>query len=241
MLIWLQFCGHLLCPVGNRLALTIQNDRAMRADCPLTKGELYPRQGLNAAGCHRDQVCGGQQPLHQLLLLGGHDPKHLALIHSATSLFRGAGYTPFDGSVPEQPGHAAVANPYAHVTAPLRRLVDRFGLVVCEALSSGAEVPEWVRTALPALPEIMSASDRIANGVSRACTDAVEAAEMTAFVGQRLAAVVVEENEKGVLVQLTELGVVAKASGQAQAGAAVTVSVDSAEIATGRIALSIVA
>lgn len=169
------------------------------------------------------------------------DPKHLALIHSAISLFRGAGYTPFDGSVPEQPGHAAVANPYAHVTAPLRRLVDRFGLVVCEALSSGAEVPEWVRTALPALPEIMSASDRIANGVSRACTDAVEAAEMTAFVGQRLAAVVVEENEKGVLVQLTELGVVAKASGQAQAGAAVTVSVDSAEIATGRIALSIVA
>ena len=70
------------------------------------------------------------------------EPRHLALIHEATSLFRGAGYTPFDGTVPEQPLHAAVANPYAHVTAPLRRLVDRFGLVVCEALSAGREVPE---------------------------------------------------------------------------------------------------
>ena len=61
------------------------------------------------------------------------DPRHLALIHEATALFRGAGYTAFDGEPPEQPEHAAVAAPYAHVTAPLRRLVDRFGLVVCEA------------------------------------------------------------------------------------------------------------
>ena len=61
------------------------------------------------------------------------NPRHLALIHEATALFRGAGYTAFDGELPEQREHAAVAAPYAHVTAPLRRLVDRFGLVVCEA------------------------------------------------------------------------------------------------------------
>ena len=57
------------------------------------------------------------------------NPRHLALIHEATALFRGAGYTAFDGELPEQREHAAVAAPYAHVTAPLRRLVDRFGLV----------------------------------------------------------------------------------------------------------------
>ena len=62
--------------------------------------------------------------------------------------------------MPEQLEQAAVAYPYAHVTAPLRRLVDRFGVVGCEALSRGAEVPEWVREALPTLPEIMAASDR---------------------------------------------------------------------------------
>lgn len=168
------------------------------------------------------------------------NPQHLALIHSATSLFRGASYTPFEGQPPEQPGHSAVANPYAHVTAPLRRLVDRFGLVICEALSSDTDVPEWVRQALPGLPEIMAASDRTANGVSRACTDSVETAELTAYVGQQLDAVVVDEHEKGVIVQLTELGVVTKASGRADAGDAVRVHVDSAEVSIGTATLSIV-
>ena len=72
------------------------------------------------------------------------NPRHLALIHEATALFRGAGYTAFDGEPPAQREHAAVAAPYAHVTAPLRRLVDRFGLVVCEAA-----VPRRARCRMP--------------------------------------------------------------------------------------------
>lgn len=169
------------------------------------------------------------------------NPRQLALIHEATALFRGAAYTPFDGASPEQPLHAAVASPYAHVTAPLRRLVDRFGLVICEALSSGVEVPGWVREALPGLPAIMATSDKIANGVARACTDAVEAAELLAFVGQRLEAVVVDANDKSVTVQLTELGIVAKASGTARPGESVHVRVDAADVATGKVSLSVVA
>jgi exoribonuclease R len=167
------------------------------------------------------------------------NPRHLALIHGATTLFRGAGYTPFEGAVPEQPMHAAVANPYAHVTAPLRRLVDRFGLVVCEALSSGGEVPAWVREALPTLPEIMAASDRRTNGVERACTDAVEAAELVPLVGETLPAVVVEENGKGVVVQLIDFAVVARASGTARPGDSVKVRVDAADVSTGTIRLSV--
>ena len=153
-----------------------------------------------------------------LRTLDRRNPRHLALIHEATNLFRGAGYTPFDGDVPEQPRHAAVANPYAHVTAPLRRLVDRFGLVVCEALSSGQQVPGWVREALPTLPDIMSASDRRTNAVERACTDAVEAAVLTPLVGDTVAAVVVDDNEKGVVVQFSDFAVVAgRAAGAAPA------------------------
>ena len=91
----------------------------------------------------------GQRYGEFLRTLDRSDPRHLALIHEATALFRGAGYTPFDGAPPEHREHAAVANPYAHVTAPLRRLVDRFGLVVCEALSAGTDVPAWARAALP--------------------------------------------------------------------------------------------
>ncbi|HKX66467.1 MAG TPA: RNB domain-containing ribonuclease [Intrasporangium sp.] len=168
------------------------------------------------------------------------NPKHLALIHEATALFRGAGYTHFNGSVPEQPNHSAVANPYAHVTAPLRRLVDRFGLVVCEALSAGNEVPRWVLEALPTIPEVMTTSDRRAGGVERACTDAVEAAELRSRVGSTVEGVVVDQNEKGVVVQLIDFAVVAKATGRADEGATVQVRVDAAEIETGTLALSVV-
>ena len=168
------------------------------------------------------------------------DPRHLALIHEATTLFRGAGYTPFDGTVPVQPNHAAVANPYAHVTAPLRRLVDRFGLVVCEALSAGDAVPAWTREALAALPEVMATSDRRANQVERACTDAVEAAELAGHVGAVLDAVVVEANGKGVVVQLIDRAIVAKATGTARPGDSVRVRVDSADVATGTVDLALV-
>ncbi len=168
------------------------------------------------------------------------NPKHLALVHEATSLFRGAGYTPFDGEIPAQHEHAAVANPYAHVTAPLRRLVDRFGLVVCEAISSGTEVPDWCREALPTLPEIMARTDQVGNRVARACTDAVEAAALLGSVGTEVPAYVVDELEKGCLVQLIDVAVVAKATGHAKAGESVTVRIDAAEIETGTIRLSVV-
>lgn len=197
--------------------------------------ERFRRQATVAGVPWRDGMPYGEF----LRTLDHTDPRQLALIHEATTLFRGAGYTPFDGTVPEQPRHAAVANPYAHVTAPLRRLVDRFGLVVCEALSSGSEVPGWARDALASLPKVMAASDHRANGVERACTDAVEAAELVDRVGQTLAAVVVED-DRSVVVQLVDLAVVAKASGRAAAGESVRVRVDQADVSSGTVSLSIV-
>lgn len=59
-------------------------------------------------------------------------PAELALLHGAATLLRGARYTAFEGAAPGADAlHAAVAAPYAHVTAPLRRLVDRFTLACC--------------------------------------------------------------------------------------------------------------
>ena len=168
------------------------------------------------------------------------NPKHLALIHEATSLFRGAGYTPFDGEVPEQTEHAAVAAPYAHVTAPLRRLVDRFGLAICAALSAGEEVPEWAREALPSLPEIMAASDKVANGVERACADAVEAAALEDRVGEVFDAMVVDKREKGgAVVQIQDPAVLANADGQNQLGTWVKVKLTEATVATGTVRFEI--
>lgn len=169
------------------------------------------------------------------------NPKHLALIHEATSLFRGAGYTPFDGTLPEQSEHAAVASTYAHVTAPLRRLVDRFGLAICEALSSGAEVPGWAREALPSLPEVMAASDKVAGAVERACADAVEAAALEDRVGAVFDAMVVDKRQKGgAVIQVQEPAVLANAEGENQLGTNVRAKLIEATVSTGTVRFQIV-
>jgi exoribonuclease R len=126
-------------------------------------------------------------------VLAGLDPASpaaMALSMDATRLLRGAGYTAFDGTPPELDSHAGIAAAYAHVTAPLRRLVDRFGTEVCLAVCAGVEVPAWVREALPTLPDAMESSDGLAAKVDRACLDQVEAWVLADRVGEEFDAVV---------------------------------------------------
>ncbi len=119
------------------------------------------------------------------------DPRQLSLMHAAASLFRGAGYTAFDGDLPDAVEQAAIAAPYAHTTAPLRRLVDRFVLVTCEALCAGKEVPGWVRAALPELNALMSSSNQLASRLESGAIAAVEAALLSNRVGEEFDAVVI--------------------------------------------------
>lgn len=119
-------------------------------------------------------------------------PADLAMVTATTTLLRGAGYAAFDGTVPEQPLHAALASPYAHVTAPLRRLVDRFGLEVCASLCAGAPVPDWARAGLGELPELMQASGHRSHTYERAVLDLVEATILAGRVGESFLGVVVE-------------------------------------------------
>ncbi|HTJ36148.1 MAG TPA: RNB domain-containing ribonuclease [Dactylosporangium sp.] len=119
-------------------------------------------------------------------------PRAAAFLDQAAEMMRGAGYTAFDGAPPEQPLHAAVAAPYAHVTAPLRRLADRYVTEVCLALHGGAEVPRWARDALPKLPEVMSRTDRVAGSADRAAVDLVEAVLLQGRVGETFEAAVLD-------------------------------------------------
>ena len=80
--------------------------------------------------------------------------------------------------------HGAIAAPYAHVTAPLRRLVDRYGEEVCLAACAGKPVPEWVRAALPDLPTVMSATGRVGRSVANGALAALEALVLNGHVGQ---------------------------------------------------------
>ncbi len=132
-------------------------------------------------------------------------PAHAAFLNECTALLRGAGYTAFDGSVPPDPGHAAVAAPYTHCTAPLRRLADRFTGETCVALAEGRPVPEWVRTALPLLPKLMDTGDRRAHQVERECVDLVEAHLLRGREGELFDGVVVDVDERRPLTGTVQL------------------------------------
>jgi exoribonuclease R len=170
------------------------------------------------------------------------EPSHLAVVNAATSLFRGAGYTVFDDGPPpeDERVQAAIAAPYAHATAPLRRLVDRYTLAVCEALTNGRDVPDWVREALPQLPALMDRADSRTRAVERACLSAVEAAVLVDRVGERMEAVVVDGLPRGdVLVQLVDPPVSEVAVGSAELGTAVLVEVVAADIVESTVELRI--
>ena len=122
-------------------------------------------------------------------------PSHEAMAVAATTLLRGAGYAAFDGEIPAEAEHAALASEYAHVTAPLRRLVDRYGLEICVALSAGAVVPDWIRAALHDLPDTMQRSGRKARAYEHAVLDLVEATTLESRVGERFAGVVVSAED----------------------------------------------
>jgi exoribonuclease R len=124
------------------------------------------------------------------------NPKHTAMVVASARLLRGSGYVAFDGEVPDQPQHAALVSEYAHVTAPLRRLCDRYAAEVCVALCAEEEVPAWVLAALPDLPKTMQRSGQRAKSYERAVLDLVEAGVLADRVGEEFEAVVVNVDEK---------------------------------------------
>lgn len=123
-------------------------------------------------------------------------PDHAAMLNACTALLRGSGYAAFSDGVPEQPMHCALASTYSHVTAPLRRLVDRYSGEVCLALCADEQVPSWVHEQLDALPATMRESTRRANQYERDVLDLVEAALLEPHVGRDFPAVVVQVREK---------------------------------------------
>ncbi|SNU00296.1 RNB domain-containing protein [Ruaniaceae bacterium KH17] len=171
------------------------------------------------------------------------DPHTLPVLQAAASLFRGAGYLTFDGDVPAETIQAAIAAPYAHATAPLRRLVDRWALAICLDVSQGREAPEWARASLAELPEIMQSSSRRAGQLGSATLNTVEAALLRPYVGQQFEATVLElrghDGDRAV-VQIAEPPVTHTIHTPAGAlpGDVVTLTLADADIATGTLEFS---
>jgi exoribonuclease R len=144
------------------------------------------------------------------------EPRHVAMLTAATTVLRGSGYAAFDGAPPAQPRHSAIAAPYAHVTAPLRRLADRYASEACVALCAGEPVPGWVREALPGLPATMRDTDRRAGQYERAIVDLVEALVLAPRVGEvftgNLVSIAADPRHGGTIV-LPALAIEARVEG----------------------------
>lgn len=165
-------------------------------------------------------------------------PAQAAMLNACTMLFRGAGYQAFRGTLPEQPLHAAIAAPYAHTTAPLRRLVDRYSGEICVAICAGKDVPDWVAGTMADLPAVMDDSDRRAKKYERGVVDLVEAMVLAPQLGRTFTGTVLEvdpDDDLGVL-QIADPAVEAKVKGtDLILGEQVSATLVSADLLSGKV------
>ncbi len=167
-------------------------------------------------------------------------PNHAAMVVACTRLLRGSGYVGFNGELPEQPQHSALASEYAHVTAPLRRLVDRYALEICVALCAGEDVPDWVLAKLPDLPDTMRESGRRANQYENAILNLVEAAVLAPRLGESFPGVIVEVQEKDdrrgdVTIQDPAIEAAVSGSAPLPIGQDVSVKLTTADVTTRKV------
>lgn len=180
------------------------------------------------------------QPVGRMLAaLDANSPATLVLMSEATGLLRGAAYTVLDGTDPAADSlrHSAIGAPYAHVTAPLRRLVDRFTTEICLAHCAGTPVPQWVRDGLTATAETMKRSDGVANKVERACIDLTEATLLSQRIGAEFDAVVVREGNgnRPAEIFIADPPLVGPCEGAPSEGSTVRVRLESADPVTRRV------
>lgn len=167
-------------------------------------------------------------------------PPTAAFLSRAARGLRGAGYVAFaNGDIPEHPEHSAIASVYAHVTAPLRRVSDRFTNEVVLALVSGREVPPWVLHALPDMPAIMGRSRSRDRSLERTVTDYVETMCMKDRVGDIFSAVVTGHGRDTSTLMITEPAVIASIAGKNHTlGARLNVRLTDANVERRRLTFS---
>ncbi|ESX15061.1 ribonuclease [Mesorhizobium sp. LSHC440B00] len=125
----------------------------------------------------------------------------------------GASYQPYEEGV--VPWHEAMAATYAHATAPLRRLADRYVVRCVLAIVNGQPVPQAVTEAFSRLPKVMGRAGARASQINHAAIDLAEAVMLRGRMGETFKAVVTDVGDQRVRVQLSDMPVVAnvKASG----------------------------
>jgi exoribonuclease R len=138
------------------------------------------------------------------------NPDEAALMTQAARAFRGAGYAGFDGELPEDTRHAAIGADYAHVTAPLRRLIDRFANEIVLSLAADQRPPGWILEALDSIPDTMMDASRRGRAFERAMIDFAESLTLANRVGEVFPAVATDVDDDKVTLQIRRPAIVAR-------------------------------
>ena len=162
-------------------------------------------------------------------------PKQAAFMAAIRRAGSGAAYVPWRAG--ETPWHAALAATYAHATAPLRRLADRYVVQAALAIANGQGVPDTAAEAFARLPAVMAKADARSAQIERAVIDLAETVMLQDRVGEVFEAVVTDLDERGARIQLCDLPVVARTvAHHVEPGEAIRVKLTAADPETRRLA-----
>ncbi|MFN3516759.1 MAG: RNB domain-containing ribonuclease [Novosphingobium sp.] len=141
-------------------------------------------------------------------LLDPDEPRAAAFLLAVRRAGEGARYVPYRAGV--VPWHAAMAATYCHMTAPLRRLADRYVIRAALAIANGQPVPDEVSAAFERLGPVMGKAGARSGQIERAVIDLAEAAILAGREGEHFPAVITDLDEAGARIQLCDLPVVTR-------------------------------
>ena len=118
------------------------------------------------------------------------NPRHAAFQAAVRRAGPKASYAPYEAGV--VPWHSAMAATYAHATAPLRRLADRYVNETALAIANGQPVPQELGAIFQRLPAVMAKAEEKAGQIDRAVLDLAEAVVLQGCEGSRFTAVVTD-------------------------------------------------
>jgi exoribonuclease R len=167
--------------------------------------------------------------------LDGRNPRHVAFRSAIRRAGPKATYAPFrDGVVP---WHSAMAATYAHATAPLRRLADRYVIEATLLIANGQAVAAELGAMFEQLPPVMERAETRAAQIGRATLDLAEAIMLEGSEGSRFAAVVTDLDDRGARIQLADPAVIARVDAKgATPGDRIEVELMTVDVAQRRIA-----
>jgi VacB/RNase II family 3'-5' exoribonuclease len=139
------------------------------------------------------------------------NPVHAAFRSAIRRAGPRATYMPYQEGV--VPWHSAMAATYAHATAPLRRLADRYVIEAAVQIAGGKDVSAELVAAFAQLPPVMDRADERAAQIERATLELAEAVMLEGCEGRHFSAVVTDIDERGARIQLSDPAVIARVDG----------------------------